>query len=441
MCGHLIFNMSLVIATSPITTAGTKQFGDLPIIFSGYQVKDTLINNKLYADNSSAFPSTVVGTAVLTTRTSNSPLAGNLFETLYSPSNSNALIPLVGQKRDYLNINASVSNSGARWAVSWNMSFDNWATLVIRSTGTSIAGKLRFRSSVGNETTCSFTTSSVANTWTNINRFDFKTNAATGVVFTGAPVFSDITAVEITLDAISQVDVAMIYGVNNYSQIIGERIAYKHACVSEANFENTLEMSELLCNQLVEQKTGSGRAVSITVGSKKKDIEAQSIGLGDIIKIKQGSFIDVINDENIGRRVVTAGAITLVAGLNIALVEIDGIGTLKPFHSATTVPEGAYFYTGTTFTTNPLYNGRIVRIYIWNTTNKATREIKALEMGFVGFLQMPRRTESGKYEYITTRKAQVTLQTEGFNDDFDQVNFMYDIYPQNGSYVEIATDL
>jgi len=433
--------MSLVIATTPITTAGTKQFGDLPIIFSGYQVKDTLINNKLYADNSSAFPSTVVGTATLNLRTSNSPLAGNLFETLFNPGNTSALRPLVGQKRDYLNINATAINGGAKWAVSWNMSFDNWTALVIKSTGTSIAGKLKFRSSVGNESVCAFTTSSVANTWTNISRSEFKINGATGVTFTGTPVFSNITEVEITLDAVSQIDVAMIYGVNNYSQIIGEVVGYIHTCVSEANFENNLEMSELLCNQLVEQKTGSGRAVSITVGSKKKDIEAQAIGLGDIIKMKQGYFLDIINDDTVGKRAVTAGAITLIAGLNIALVEIDGVGVLKPFHSATAVPENAYFYTGTTFTTNPLYNGRVVRIYIWNLTNKATREIKRLEMGFVGFLQMPRRTESGKYEYITTRKAQVTLQTEGFNDDFDQVNFMYDIYPQNGTYVEIATDL
>jgi len=432
--------MSLVIATTPNTTAGTKQFSGLPIIFNGYQVKDTFINNKLYADNSSAFPSTVVGTATLNLRTSNSPLAGNLFETLFNPGNSSALIPLVGQKRDYLNINATAINGGARWAVSWNMTFDSWATLVIKSTGASIAGKLKFRSSGSNESVCAFTTSATANTWTNISRFDFKTVAG-AVTFTGTPVFSNITEVEITLDAVSQIDVAMIYGVNNYSQIIGEKIGYAHPCVSEANFENTLEMSELLCNQLVEQKTGSGRAVSLTVGSKKKDIEAQSIGLGDIIKMKQGYFIDIINDENIGKRVVTAGAITLVGGLNIALVEIDGIGVLKPFHTATAVPENAFFYTGTTFTTNPLYNGRIVKIYIWNLSNKATREIKGLEMGFVGFLQMPRRTESGKYEYITTRKAQVTLQTEGFNDDFDQVNFMYDIYPQNGTYVEIATDL
>jgi hypothetical protein len=56
-------------------------------------------------------------------------------------------------------------------------------------------------------------------------------------------------------------------------------------------------------------------------------------------------------------------------------------------------------------------------------------------------LKVEEATDYGDLEYITTKKAQVSLQAEGFNDDFDQVNFMYSVYPKNGIYAEIANDL
>jgi len=432
--------MSLVITTNTITTAGTKQFNDLPIVFSGYQVKDSLISNKIYTDNSSAYPATAIATGSASTISTNFPLAGDLFATIYNPGNTIANVPLVGRQRDYTRVTAGAIADGVKWAVSWDMTLDNWFVVVVKSGGTSVAGKLTVRSTAGNESVCAFTTSSVANTWES-KIFNFKTAGATGVTITGAPAFAAITEIEVTLDAASNADVAMAYAVNNYSQIIGSRIAYRHACVSEANFQNTLEMADLLCGQQVEQKTGSGRTIEITVGSKKKDIEAQAIGIGDIVRRKNGYFLEVLNDENVGQKAVTAGVITIPAGLNVALVEIEGAGVLKPYHEATAVPEGAYHYDTTTITTNALYNGKVLRVWIWNRVSKVTRQVKNLEMGFLGFLQMPRKTESDKYEYITTTKTQVSLQPEGFNDDFDQVNFMYSVYPQNGTYVEIANDL
>jgi hypothetical protein len=432
--------MSLVITTNPITTAGTKQFGgDKPITFTGYQVKDTLLNNKLYTDNSTAYPATVVGTATITTVSSRFPLSGDLFETVFNPGDAISQVPLVGQQRDYININATATNGGCKFSVAWDMSQDNWFAVVNKSSSTSVAGKVKVRSSASQESVLSFTTSATAQTW-KVDLYDFKTNGASGVTFTGTPVFTGITEIEITLDAISTADIALVYGANNYSQIIGSKIAYKHACVSEADLQMTMEISDLLCNQQVEQRTGSGRNVQFTIGSKKKDLEAQAFAMGDVLRRKLGYFIELLNDQNVGGKAVAAGTITLPASQNIALVEIDGVGTLKPYHSATNVPVGAYHYTGTTLTVNTLYNGKIPTIYIWNRVSKLTRQVRNLELGYVGFLQVPRKTESGKYEYVTSTKAQVSLEAEGFNDDFDQVNFLYSVYPKNGVYVEIAND-
>lgn len=437
--GRLKF-MSLVITRPTITTAGSKQFNsELITVFTGYQVKDTLITQKLYTNNSSAYPATAVATGTFAVQSTNFPLAGDLYNTIYNPSNTSLQTPLVGVRNDYTRVTAASANDGIKYSVSWNMTLSNFAVIVVKSTGTSVAGKVKFRSSASNESVCSFTTSATANTWEK-KIFEVKRDTSPGVALTGTPVFSSITELEITLDATGSADVAMIYGVNNYSQIIGEKVVIPHRCTTEAEFENTLEAADLLCGQQVEQKTGNGRNVQFTLGSKKKDIESQGIAMGDIVRLKSGYFLELLNDENVGAKTVAAGTITLPAGLKVANVYIEGVGNLKEYHTATGIPEGAYHYTSTTLTLNTLYNSTTPVIYIWNQSNKITREIRNLELGYVGFLQVPRKTESGKYEYITSKKAQVMLNAEGYNDDFDQVNFMYSVYPQNGVYAEIAND-
>jgi len=76
--------MSLVLTTQPVTSAGTKQFGELPIVFTGYQVKDSLIDYKIYTNNSSANPVVPQGTgATVQVINTDFPPNGDLFTTLY----------------------------------------------------------------------------------------------------------------------------------------------------------------------------------------------------------------------------------------------------------------------------------------------------------------------------------------------------------------------
>lgn len=433
--------MSLAIATTPITSAGTKQFSDLVSIFTGYQVKDTTLENKLYTEGSSAYPATVVGTATATIITSRKPLSGDLYETVFNPADTSANIPLVGQSKNYTNINATAINGGAKWTVAWNMTSDNWFSIVVKSTGTSVAGKLKIRSSASNESVCTFTTSATANTWER-KTFNFKTNGATGVTFTGTPVFTAITEIEVTLDAVSQADVALVYGANNLSQLIGAKISIAHPCVSEFAMENTLETVDFICGQQAIGSTGTSRAFTIKIASLKKDIESQSLGMGDVLKVKSNYVQELVNDTNIGNRAFSAGALTIATGQIIARIYVDGVGMLKEADSATTVPEGAYHYNSGTgvITVNVLYNGKVPTIYIWNNKSLLTSQVKNLELGYVGYLSIPRKLESGKYQYNIFRKAQVMMEAETMADDGDKLNFMYKVYPINGLYADISTE-
>lgn len=434
--------MSFIPTTVTQTSGGTKQFAEYPIIFKFYQVKDSIISNKLYTDGSSAYPATAVGTGSFSTVESRLPLAGDLYETVYNPANSVSQVPVVGRQRNYTRVNCGGTvNGGAKWTVTWNLTSENWFAIAVKAPTSSVAGKLKIRSTASNEYVLAFTTSATANTW-ETKYFDFKTSGSTGVTITGVPVPATITEVEVTLDVIStSCDVAFLYATNIPQQIIGQTVTFTMPCVSEFAFENTLETADLICNQQVEQSLSTGRTISIKVGTKAKDVIAQSYALGDVPLRQTGRFLELYNSNTIGNRSISAGVMTIGSGLDLASVFIDGVGTLHPVNSATNVPEGGYHYTGSTLTFNTIHNGKVPVIHIFNTISKLTRSIKNLELGYVGFLQVPRRFENGKIEYITVPKAQVMLDAEGFNDDGDQVNFMFKVYPTaSGVYAEIAND-
>lgn len=438
--------MSLVLQTPLITHAGTKQWVDYPIVFKHYQYKDTFISELLYLEGSAAYPATVVGTATTSIITSNFPVSG---ETIYHPSHTASTVdgftvnsPLVGRRSNYTRINATAINGGSKWTVSWDMSNDNWLVVVHKSSTTSVAGKVKVRSSVSNESVGAFTTSATANTWT-ASIFNFKTSGATGVTITGTPVYTGITEVEITLDAISVCDIAAVYAVNNLDQVIGRIIGYSHTCVSEVAFENTLETANLLCGQQVERVTGSGRTMSMTISSKKFDMLTEASAMGTSLEQKTIYYEDVINSDVIGKKTITAGTVTLLGSQNLSSVYVDGV-QFSRVTSATAIPLNAYHYNSSTgvFTFNTQYNGRTPIVRIWNTASRTTRSIRNLEMGYLGYLQAPRRAEeSGVIDYITCEKAQNMFDSEALNDDFDQLNIKYNIYPSNGVYAYKSVNL
>ena len=96
--------MSNIIATIPVTHAGSKQWTNYPILFKYYQYKDTHISELLYLEGSTAYPETIVSSATATIQTTNFPISG---EVLYHPSHTLSAVdgfttrsPLVGRKID-----------------------------------------------------------------------------------------------------------------------------------------------------------------------------------------------------------------------------------------------------------------------------------------------------------------------------------------------------
>lgn len=436
--------MSNVYATSTITSAGSKQV--LNFDFDGYQVKDTLISNKLYLDGSSYENGlgTAVGTATTSIEYTNTPLAGELFGTVYDVTDTEANRPLVGLKKDVRKITTTVVDTGRIYTVNWNMSLDSWFVFVVKSTGTSVAGKIKIRRSSGNEVVCPFTTSATANTWTRAI-FDFKNITPTGNP--GLNNWTDITEVEITLDAANNITGAMFYAVPDYSMIIGNRVMIRTRCINEFAITNTIETANLMCKQEVEQTTATGRTFEITSGAKKKDVESNAIALGDLLTREVNQMIDIVNSNEFGKRAFTTdsgqASITLPIGLNLHSVYANETN-LKPFHSATAVPTGAYFYDSATgkLTVNIGYVNKIPTVEINNAATLPTYSVKGLELGFVGKLRIQRKLENGKRQLWTQNKVQVVLDSEGMNEDFDQDNFKYMVYKDgNGRYSTVGTEI
>jgi len=89
--------------TTPYVTAGAKQYQVAPH-FVAYQYKDSFISNKVYWDNSSAYP-------ITTTNMIQQQLSSNKFvggEILFDFSHSPSQVPSVGQARTYTRLTASV---------------------------------------------------------------------------------------------------------------------------------------------------------------------------------------------------------------------------------------------------------------------------------------------------------------------------------------------
>lgn len=438
--------MSNILATIPVTHAGAKQWNNYPILFKYYQYKDTHISELLYLEGSTAYPGTIVLSATATIQTTNFPISG---EILYHPSHTLSAVdgfttrsPLVGRKIDYTRITTTAVNSGIRYSVAWDMSNDNWLVVVHKSSSASIAGKVKVRSSSGNESVSSFTTSATANTW-QPSVFNFKTNGATGVNITGSPVYTAINEIEITLDAASVADIGAIYAVNSYGQIIGRILGYSHNCVSEVELENVLETAELMCGQQVEKITSTGRKFSLKVSGKKFDMEVESSAMGSPLETRTVYVEETINSDIIGKRIITSGTITILANQNISSVYIDGV-QFSRVTSATLVPIRGYHYNSTTgvMTFNTENNTKLPFIKINNTRSMIVRTVRNLELGYYGYLQAPRTAEeSGVIDYIICEKAMNMLNAETMADDFDSMSVTYNVFSNNGVYAYKAINL
>jgi hypothetical protein len=420
--------MSYISTPAVVTSAGTKTV--LNVTLDAYQVKDSFISNKLYLDGSSYFNTlgTAVATGTQATRSTDFPLSGDLYNTVYYFSDTEAQRPLVGRQSNYQRITAPAINDGFKYAFSRDLSSENFFAIVVKSSGTSVAGKVKIRSTASNESVCAFTTSATANTWER-KIFDFKNASTAGVTFTGTPNFAAISEIEITLDAASNVDVVMFYFVNNYLQLIGNQLKVRQLCVSEYTMERTLDTADLLCRQQVEQSTGTAKSVMFNIGTKKQDISVEGMALGQIVQQRTAYLIETINSVNVGNKAISAGAVTIGAGLNIDSVYI-GDQPFTSYHTATAVPVNGYHYNSSTgvFTFSTVYNGKVPKITINNAITMNSVQDRELELGYVGVFRLEVQVNDTKVKQYEAKKAQLMYNDTAVNEDFDQENYSYKVY-------------
>ncbi len=421
--------------TTPYVTAGAKQYQVAPH-FVAYQYKDSFISNKVYWDNSSAYP-------ITTTNMIQQQLSSNKFvggEILFDFNHSPSQVPSVGQARTYTRLTASAANGAAKIPVAWNMSTNKFGVFVLRSTGAATTGTVKFRSSIGNEITKDFTLSSTAGVVSVVS-----VDLTDPTTYTGTPVLSNITEVEVQIATSgNSLEVAMVYGVDNFAQIIGTKIVLPYTCVSSINWENTIETAQLACQQLTEKEIATGRTVKFNLTAKKRNLLMLALASGKVPASSTIDIIEVANDSQNGKRTITAGTITITAGQKIAAVIVNGNSLIESMRDSTTnLDPSEYHYNSTTgvLTFNSALNGYIPVVYVNSTTTIENFDVSGLELGYIGKLYITRDTEGGSSkEYIKAYKVQLLQAVSNMADDGDEIEMQHTLLPDpNGKFYNVAS--
>lgn len=286
-------------------TAGTQKYqGNGGIWARGYQTNQALLTNYAYFDNSSVYPITAVGTGTFTISNTTPPTIASQ-ATVYDPANNINQVPRVGENRSYVTITAVASNDGANIPISWSLAADGTtgvASAVLRSgAGTAVSGKIKLRSSVGNESVYAFTTA--ANT--NWQTFTWNPQiAGNGVTLTGTPVYTVLSVVEITLNTLStNLDASLVSTANNQMMIIGTPFAVSFRNIDEASFKRGLDTAVREAYQQQYAKTATGKKPTFEVTCTLHNDFIKSLFAATMSK--NGSYYKptVINSATIGAKV------------------------------------------------------------------------------------------------------------------------------------------
>lgn len=401
----------------PYVTAGTKQFETLAFKF--FQYKDSVIKNKVFFDDSTLYPLTATATGTITQKSTGLPTAG---EVVYSPT---ATAPLVFQSRDVHLVEATAADDGVNCSplVTLDMTYDNFAVIVVKSSGTSVAGKVKFSDSSGTDySEVAFTTSATANTWEAIV-LEIKDSTN----WTNTPDFSDITDIDITLDTLgTDVTVAMVYGVNNLNQVIGTALTLDYTtCPSAATMADNFEKTDLVCKQLTKRKIGTSRAPSLDLTNKTTDLYRSAVVNGSMVKRDSQYVFEKVYGT--GSAAIATATISAGAGLIIGLVKI-GEKTLTPVSSAGLVDANSYHYDSSTgtMTFDSSLNGSVPTVWAENSVTIDNFDVAGLELGYLGRFYMTRVSEQGRKIYNTAFKAQISGGDDSAADDGDETNTIFD---------------
>jgi len=412
------------------TTAGTKQFKTLSFVHYQYKGGLNLIPSQVYFDNNTLAPVTAVGTGTVTQVSTGRPLSG---ETVYSPV-SNA--PLVGEDRQYSKVVAVAADDGMQVAVKWDMSNDNYLTIVVKSSTASTSGKVRVTDSTGTAySECTFTTGTAVNTWETFV-FAFKDNTKANVTHTGSPDFSAIEKIQITVDTLGEdLSTAMIYGMNNQNLRIGQTVVIDFlTCPSGATLSDNLETTDLMCRQLTKRKIASGRAPTLELTHKATNLAQMGVSIGTQPKNTSAYRIQEIYSATQSSTAITGGIVNLSTGLILGKVAIGG-QVKSPITDTILLDTNHYHYNSTTgvMTFDSSFNGQVPTIEAQVASNLDNLDVAGLELGYIGRMYVTRTTDAGREIYNTAYKAQISTGDTSGADDGDEITTNLSFLPDDSN--------
>jgi len=349
---------------------------------------------------------------------------------------------LTTQGQRYTKIDVVAADDGAKLDIGGqDLSSYNAVIIVAKSTGTSTAGKLKIRSSVGNESVCSFDTSATANQWVGgagdeARFYEFKVDGATNVSHTGTFDPSSVTELEVTGDTLgTDLSVYEVYFVTGIQQAIGYELGIQQTCVDSMTREVSREMSDILCNQVANSSISSSDSYLINTTFKRQDLKVTAMSTGDILIEREVTVVKKYNTPI----AITSNTATYPSNFKISKV-IVGETPLDVYYRASDVPTNAYHDDGAgTLTFNGLSDGTKITIFYEDTTTFSATVFKALEQGFYGYLSVPQVSENGVVSYLVAKKAQINFVSSSQADDGSTVEIQFKLFADSdGVYVTEA---
>jgi hypothetical protein len=334
---------------------------------------------------------------------------------------------------DAIQITAAGANQGIRITAPFNLSKSFKLCIVVSGTTASVAGKIKIQSTPGtNESVCSFTTSATVGQATR-HVFDFQTNGSTGVTWTGTPVFSTVTNIEITLDAAGTIGLYGIFFTANDFQVPGQILTSRFNCIDEYGREEGYEDAKQMCANSIVGSVGTGRAPTINVTSTTTNqyIEAISKGFVPTVMIEQRltKLQGTYTVPSTGPFTVTLPSLPNVDHImlqNAGMVNItttgvanDNFALYNPTTGVLTFPASLAGYSSTSTTKN-------MEIWVWETVSITGYVVAGNDASYSGYLQLLEDGGNSK-ELTISEKALIKPAETELGDATNNRTYNFDL--------------
>ena len=314
-------------------------------------------------------------------------------------------------------ITAAATDDGATFSgITVDMSADYVCFLIKPSTSLTITVVLR--SSASNERTFTFTSSSYTADSNGYVRFIAPNAVGTyiGVTVsdTGTFVSASVTEVDVTLSAAGNVEFYDIQAGSNFDTFLGHQITTIFECLDDGSLTDTLETADRKCGLYTVGKSATGLTLEISLKVRTANAKTQAAAKGEVLKRDLVDVMYIQNAENGGltSSAVSAGVITItgLSATRIGAVSMPGGVVLDRVETAGLVSETTYHYNSATgaFMFSTVYNGQIPTIVYVASQIGTYFDRKNLKTGFVGQLNIQRKSDTGKITQWQFPEVEIT---------------------------------